>query len=93
MFTLNWICFDVISILLPVLIASCDSSIVRQTKNGPVEGLEQISVLGKKYYSFRGVPYAEVPITGIDPHTGDLVDRRFKVNILNHCHEFINRSN
>lgn len=52
---------------------------VRQTVNGPVEGIEQISSLGQKYYSFRGVPFAEPPITGIDPYTNEVVDRRFKV--------------
>lgn len=53
--------------------------LVRQTANGPVEGIERTTVLGKKYYAFRGVPYAEVPITGIDPYTGEKIDRKFKV--------------
>lgn len=70
---------ELISVLLLISIVHSDSSAIRQTQNGPVEGLEEISVLGKKYYSFRGVPYAEVPITGIDPYTGAEVDRRFKV--------------
>lgn len=52
---------------------------IRQTLNGPVEGLVQTSILGQIYYAFRGVPYAEAPITGIDPYTEKQVDRRFKV--------------
>lgn len=78
--------FGFISVLLLISIVyyhSCNSSTVRQTRNGPIEGLEEISVLGKKYYSFRRVPYAEIPITGNDPHTGAEVDRRFKVKIYN----------
>lgn len=55
------------------------SSPVFRTINGPVEGVEQISSLGKPYYAFRGIPYAEPPITGIDQYTGEEVDRRFKV--------------
>lgn len=69
----------VLFILLLVRNMSCDSPTVRQTANGPVEGIELISSLGQKYYAFRGVPYAEPPITGIDPYTGKNVDRRFKV--------------
>ena len=65
--------------LLFLSTAHCDPFTVRQTNNGPVEGIEQLSILGKKFYSFRGIPYAEVPITGIDPNTGETVDRRFKV--------------
>lgn len=57
----------------------CTSSTIRQTDNGPVEGIEQMSSLGQKYYAFRGVPFAEAPITGRDPYTGEQVDRRFKV--------------
>lgn len=56
-------------------------STLRQTLNGPVEGVEEISSLGQKYYAFRGVPFAEPPITGIDPYTGEYVDRRFKVEM------------
>lgn len=58
---------------------NCDSPLIRQTTNGPVEGVDQISSLGLKYYAFKGIPYAEAPITGIDPYTGESVDRRFKV--------------
>lgn len=60
----------------------CKQPIIRQTPNGPVEGLEQISALNQRYYSFRGIPYAEPPITGIDPYTSEKVDRRFKVRIM-----------
>lgn len=56
-----------------------DSSPVRQTTNGPVEGIELRSSLGQKYYAFKGVPFAEPPITGKDPYTGKHIDRRFKV--------------
>lgn len=52
---------------------------VRQTANGPVEGLGETSALGQQYYAFRGIPFAEPPITGTDPYTGEEVDRRFKV--------------
>lgn len=54
-------------------------SVVRQTLNGPVEGIEKTSSLGQQYYSFKGIPYAEPPITGKDPYTDEQVDRRFKV--------------
>lgn len=55
-----------------------DESPVRQTSNGPVEGITLTSSLGQKYYAFKGIPFAEPPITGKD-HTGEYVDRRFKV--------------
>lgn len=42
--------------------------------------MEEISSLGQTYYAFRGVPFAEPPITGVDPYTGEYVDRRFKVD-------------
>lgn len=65
--------FSIINVL-------CNSSpIIRQTLNGPVEGIEQTSLLDQKYYAFRGIPFAEPPITGKDPYTGEQVDRRFKV--------------
>lgn len=84
------ICIVPIILLLILIFAQCiyryfdnhdqgHSSVIRQTLNGPVEGIEQISSLGQKYYSFRGIPYAEPPITGIDPYSGEYVDRRFKV--------------
>lgn len=68
-----------LSSLFLVLRVCCYQPTVRQTANGLVEGIEQTSSLGQKYYAFRGVPYAEVPITGRDPYTGEPVDRRFKV--------------
>lgn len=71
---------ELLSILLLISFANGDLPTVRQTNNGPVEGIEQTSLFGTKYYSFRGIPYAEVPITGIDPYTGEEVDRRFKVD-------------
>lgn len=72
-----------LSVLLLVFRVSSNASppAIRQTANGPVEGLEKISSLGQKYYSFRGIPYAEAPISGIDPSTGDQVDRRFKAPV------------
>lgn len=57
--------------------------LIRQTTNGSVEGIEQISSLGQKYYAFRGIRYAEPPISGIDPYNGEKVDRRFKVKYIN----------
>lgn len=70
---------DLVSVSTLASLVYCNSLTIRQTNNGPVEGLEETSVLAKKYYSFRGVPYAEVPVTGFDPHTFAEVDRRFKV--------------
>lgn len=52
---------------------------IRQTTNGPIEGIQQTSRLGQTYYAFHSIPYGEAPITGIDPYTGKPVDRRFKV--------------
>lgn len=71
--------------LLIVLLSSIkcsfysNSPLIRQTANGLVEGFENTTSLGQKYYAFRGIPFAEPPITGIDPYTGEWVDRRFKV--------------
>lgn len=67
-------------VLLLILSVSSDDNppTIRQTSNGPVEGIEKISSLGQKYFSFRGIPFAEAPITGTDPYTGQQVDRRFK---------------
>lgn len=59
-----------------------DLPTVRRTLNGPVEGITEISVLGQTYYAFKGIPFAEPPITGRDPYTGEHVDRRFKVLFL-----------
>lgn len=55
------------------------SLLIRPTPNGLVEGIERTTTLGQKYYAFYGIPYAAPPITGIDPYTGEKVDRRFKV--------------
>lgn len=73
-------CISSLSLLvLQLSSVYCALSTVRQTLNGPIEGVEQISLLGQKYYAFKGVPFAEAPITGTDPYTGAQVDRRFKV--------------
>lgn len=75
--------FKLLSILVLIPTIQCiDPLAIRQTNNGPVEGVEQTSFFGKKYYAFRGIPYAEVPITGKDPYTGAEVDRRFKVLLI-----------
>ena len=71
--------FVILSTLLLALSVQCESPTIRQTTNGPIEGIKRTSLLGQKYYAFRGVPFAEPPITGIDPYTGEQVDRRFKV--------------
>ena len=66
------------SITIKKLVNQRESPTIRQTLNGPVEGIEQTTALGQKFYSFRGIPFAEPPITGIDPYTSEQVDRRFK---------------
>lgn len=68
-------------LIMTVIIQRVDSAMlpVRQTANGPIEGTIKTSSLGKQYYAFMGIPYAEVPITGVDPYSGEQVDRRFKV--------------
>ena len=68
-----------VTLLLFIKNVYCCTPTIRNTTNGPVEGIEETSVLGQKYYSFRGVPFAAPPITGIDRFTGESVDRRFKV--------------
>lgn len=65
--------------LLLAISAQSDSPTIRRTTNGPIEGVEQTSSLGQKYYAFKGIPFAEPPITGTDPYTGEYIDRRFKV--------------
>lgn len=57
----------------------CARSVVRQTVNGPVQGIEMVTSFGEIFYAFKSIPYAKTPITGIDPHTGEMADRRFKV--------------
>lgn len=59
---------------------------IRQTTHGPVEGIEETTVLDQKYFAFRGIPYAAPPITGIDPYSGENVDRRFKVRTSSYIH-------
>lgn len=73
-----WISFLSLLLLLNV---ACNNNLstVRQIKNGPIQGIEMTSSLGQKYYAFKGIPYAEPPISGMDPYTGEQVDRRFKV--------------
>lgn len=66
-------------LLLIVLNVYCDPMSVKQTTAGPIEGIAQTSSLGQKYVAFRGIPFASSPITGLDPYTGEQVDRRFKV--------------
>lgn len=66
-------------LLLFTLGVHCNPATLRQTLNGPVEGVERISIMGQKYYAFEGIPYAAPPITGTDPYSGEQVDRRFKV--------------
>ena len=58
----------------------CNPSLIKQTLNGPIKGIELTSSLGQKYLAFKGVRYAMPPITGFDPFTGEKVDRRFKVS-------------
>lgn len=70
--------FSVFPILMLTWGVLCDP-LVRETINGPVEGIEKLSSLGQTYYSFKGIPFAEPPITGKNPHTGEMVDLRFKV--------------
>lgn len=72
---------EVLLLLSLVMSVYCEQTTIRHTNNGPVEGIEEISSLGQPYCAFRGIPYAEPPITGIDPYTHQYVDRRFKVRI------------
>lgn len=72
--------FSVLASFLAIILnVHCNPSTIRQTANGPVEGIEQTTLLGQKFYAFKGIPYAEAPLTGADPYTGESVDRRFKV--------------
>lgn len=57
----------------------CNPPTIRRTSNGPIEGIELNTSLGQPYYAFKGVRFAEAPITGTDPLSGRKVDRRFKV--------------
>lgn len=81
-FKMSNIAFVLAQLLYLSSIFQCDQltkPTIRQTNNGLVEGTEQTTLFGKKYYAFRGLPYAETPITGKDPYTGAEVDRRFRV--------------
>lgn len=79
---LQIICRFLLSFFLFFTTTRYDSPIIRQTLNGAVEGITEISVFGQKYYAFLGIPFAEPPITGRDPYTGEQIDRRFKVLYL-----------
>lgn len=68
-----------VSLLLFTKNVCCGTPTLRMTTNGPVKGIEETSMLGQNFYSFKGIPFAAPPITGIDPYTGEYVDRRFKV--------------
>lgn len=57
----------------------CAEFVTRQTVNGPVQGFVLTNLLGNEYHAFPSIPYAKPPITGRDPQTGEMVDRRFKV--------------
>lgn len=52
---------------------------VIQTTHGPVQSVKYVTVFEQECHGFYGIPYAAPPITGIDPYTGEQVDRRFKV--------------
>lgn len=71
--------FAVFSIFALLLRDVHCNSAVRNTANGCVKGVLERTSMKQLYYAFRSVPYAEVPITGIDPYTQKFVDRRFKV--------------
>lgn len=64
---------------IPEKSESQNYSTLRQTTNGPVEGIVLTTSLGQMYYAFRGIPFAEPPITGLNPYTGEYIDQRFKV--------------
>lgn len=66
-------------ILLATIVHCSPPPTIRRTINGPIEGVVLNSSLGQPYYAFKGVRYAEAPITGPDPLSGAEVDRRFKV--------------
>lgn len=68
-----------LSLLLMLQYVTCARPTLRQTVNGPVEGVEMRTSSGKPLYAFISIPYANPPITGRDPYTGEVVDRRFKV--------------
>ena len=65
--------------LASILSVQCTPPTIRQTVNGPVEGVGMRTSIGQTFYAFKSIPYAKPPVTGIDPQTGETVDRRFKV--------------
>lgn len=69
----------IFSVLL--IVSNVYSSTIRQTTNGPVEGIVLPTILGKNCTAFFSVPYAEPPITGKHPQTGQMLDNRFKVQL------------
>lgn len=72
-------CVSVSLLLLSIVqYVQCKRPIIRQTVNGPVQGILHKHSFGEAY-AFLAIPYAKPPITGQDPHTGQMVDRRFKV--------------
>lgn len=42
-------------------ITSSSSNIV-QTEYGPIKGDQRLSVLGRKYFNFQGIPYMKAPL-------------------------------
>lgn len=50
-------CESLSILLLFALGVHCDPATLRQTLNGPVQGVERTSVLGQKYYAFEGIPF------------------------------------
>lgn len=77
------ICVSVsLSFILMVQYVQCRRPTIRQTVNGPLQGVEMTTSFGEIFYAFKSVPYAKAPITGRDPDTGELADRRFKVQLL-----------
>lgn len=59
------IIFVSLSLLLQVGSVRSNSHTIRQTVNGPIEGILETSVLGQKFYAFQGIPFAEPPIKAL----------------------------
>ncbi|CAH1395301.1 unnamed protein product [Nezara viridula] len=60
---------------LVLLIAASCSAIELKTRKGSLQGTEESSRNGRKYYAFRGVPYAQPPVGKLrlrnpQPHNG-----------------------
>lgn len=62
-----------------LVMVQCSRAALRQTVNGPIEGVVMNTTFGQEFYAFKSIPYAKPPITGKDLQTGEMVDRRFKV--------------